>query len=59
MECTAKDLNEIANYFRILASDQLGCIRFQPTKKAKEELKIKAYVWNQAAEILEKTKLTG
>lgn len=59
MEYTAKDLIEIANYFRTLANDQRGCIRFQQTKKAKEKCEHEAYVWEQAASILEQTKLTG
>ena len=58
-EYTAKNLGEIADFFDTLASDQLGCVRFQRTQKAKRECEIKARVWNDAAELLRGTTMTG
>lgn len=52
---TVSSLDEIAMYFEILASDQIACIRFQVTKKAKAECQLKADIWNEAACILKNT----
>ena len=57
-EYTAASLAKIAEAFETFASDQIGCIRFQPTKKAKDECRIRADVWNDAANMLRKLKLT-
>lgn len=55
----AKDLNDIATFFEILASDQIACKRFHSTKKAKNECQIRADTYMDCANILKKTKLTG
>lgn len=58
-EYTAKSLSEVADYFDILASDQLGSIRMQRTKRGKEECRLKAATYTDVAETLRKTRITG
>ncbi len=58
MKYTVDSLQDVANYFRTLASDQRGCVRFQQTKKAKDKCLHEAYVWEQAAEIIDSLEFT-
>lgn len=53
----AKNIIEIADYFRILANDQLASVRWQSSQKAEEKCKHEAYIWKQAAEILENVEI--
>ncbi len=55
----AKDLAEIAEYFETLASDQRACVRFRSTKRDKNECLIVAKIWEDAANIIRNTTLTG
>lgn len=48
----AKSLEDIADYFETLASDQVGSERWQRTEKAKAECRIRADAWRDAASIL-------
>ncbi len=54
---TVKSLDEIADYFSTLASDQIACMRWQSTKRAKHECEIKAEVWEDAAMLLRNIKI--
>lgn len=54
---TASSLAEIAEAFETFASDQIGCIRMQSTKKAKDECRVRADVWNDAASMLRNVNL--
>jgi hypothetical protein len=60
MAYEAKDLAEVADYFAVLASDQRACIgRFTRTAKAKAQCETEARIWDEAANILRQTTLTG
>ena len=52
---TAESLEDIAQFFETLASDQIGSIRWQSTRRAKDECSIKAAVWKDAAALLRQT----
>ena len=55
-----KDLNEVADYFATLASDQRACVgRFSKTQKAKAQCETEARIWDEAANILRNVKLVG
>ena len=52
---TVANLEEIAEAFELFASDQIGCIRMQTTKKAKEMCQERAAVWRDAADLIRNT----
>lgn len=54
---TANSLVDIAEYFEMLASDQLASKRWQSTKRAKDECDIRAQVWSDAAATLRETEI--
>ena len=52
---TIQSLDDLATSFETFASDQLASMRWQKSAKRKAECKIKADVWNNAANIIRNT----
>ena len=56
---TASSLEDVANYFETLGSDQIASMRWRKTKRGQDECKVRANVWKDAASILRNTTITG
>lgn len=54
---TATSLDDIAEAFELFASDQLAMVNRARTKRDRDERKIRADVWNDAAKMLRETEL--
>lgn len=52
---TAASLDEIAQHFEMLASDQLAFVSRAQTKREKDACKIRAEIWQDAANTLRET----
>jgi hypothetical protein len=57
MSYTATGLNDVAEFFETLASDQRASVRWQARKKDKEYCEVRARTWEEAARILRETTL--
>lgn len=51
-------LNQLADYFETLASDQEASVRWQTKKRDKEDCVLRAQVWRDAASELRTAKFT-